>query len=150
MSPERRDREVSFETAGPVSVPSGKLLPLELVPTGEPSPHVAMGDDRVVFSTPGWYEVLLLVHWDEGVTDGTRFSHTKIPGQQPLHSEAIDAAVLAQISEGRQMLRGNTIFGPDRTSSLILEVWQDSGREVEVRKAGFTVRELEVPWRKGA
>ena len=41
----------------------------------------------------------------------TRFSHTKIPGQEPLHSEAIDAGVLAAISDGRQLLRGNTRFG---------------------------------------
>ena len=78
------------------------------------------------------YEVLLRVDWDPGETTGTRFAHTKIPGQEPLHSEAISAAVLNQLSDGRQLLRGNSLFGPDRTSCLILEVWHDSGRPLEV------------------
>ena len=71
--------------------------------------------------------VLLSVAWDPSAVDGTRFSHTRIPDQEPLHSEAISAGVLAQLSDGRQLLRGNTLFGPDRTTSLVIEVWQDSG-----------------------
>ena len=46
---------------------------------------------------------------------------------------------------GRQLLRGNTMFGPDRTTSLVLEVWQDSGAPIEVQEAALTVRELRVP-----
>ena len=92
-------------------------------------------------------EILLLrVDWDSATTAGTRFSHTKIPGQEPLHSEAIDALVLAQLSQGRQLLRGNSLFGPDRTTSLVLEVWQDSGELVKVSYAELVVRELCVPW----
>ncbi|HEY2812509.1 MAG TPA: hypothetical protein VGJ03_03485 [Acidimicrobiales bacterium] len=74
----------------------------------------------------GWYEVLLCVHWDETDQAGTRFAHTRIPDQEPLHSEAIDASVLARISQGQQLLRGNSLFGPDRTTGLVLEVWHDS------------------------
>ena len=66
--------------------------------------------------------------------------------QQPLHSEAIDASVLARISEGRQLLRGNTVFGHDHTTELVLEVWQDSGEPVRVHEADLVVRELRVPW----
>ena len=54
--------------------------------------------------------------------------------------------MLAQISEGRQLLRADTLFGPDRTTSLILEVWQDSGELVKVSYAELVVRELCVPW----
>ena len=90
--------------------------------------------------------MLLSVAWDPSAVDGTRFSHTRIPDQEPLHSEAISAGVLAQLSDGRQLPRGNTLFGPDRTTSLVLEVWQDSGQPVEVRAASLTVRELIVPW----
>ena len=139
-------RDVRFETAGAVSVPSGKLTPIDLRPRADPSPHLALEGEGIVFRTEGWYEVLLEVHWDAEVREGTRFSHTKIPDQEPLHSEAINANVLAQLSEGRQLLRGNSLFGPERTSCLVLEVWQDSGRPVEVEKAGLIVRELCVPW----
>lgn len=85
------------------------------------------------------------VHRDDANRSGTSFSHTTIPGQEPLHSEAINADVLAQLSDGRHLLRGNTIFGPERTSSLVLEVWQDSDRPIVVAKAGLMVRELAVP-----
>src|SRR5438270_10719090 len=102
-------RDVRFETAGPVSVPPDKLVALPLDAHATSSPHLAMEGEGVVFRTEGWYEVLLEVHWDKAATAGTRFSHTKIPDQHPLHSEAIEAAVLVQISGGRQLLRGNTM-----------------------------------------
>jgi len=54
--------------------------------------------------------------------------------------------VLARISQGRQLLRGNCLFGPDRTTCLVLEVWHDSDGPVEVAHAGLIVRELHVPW----
>ena len=54
--------------------------------------------------------------------------------------------MLAQLSQGRQLLRGNSLFGPDRTTSLVLEVWQDSGELVKVSYAELVVRELCVPW----
>jgi hypothetical protein len=76
--------------------------------------------------------VLLRVDWDPANIDGTRFTHTKIPDQEPLHSEAINAAVLARISDGRQLLRGNSLFGPDRTTCLVLEVWRDSGGPLSI------------------
>src|SRR3954453_691428 len=109
-----------------VRVPSGELTPVELEQQRS-SPHVHYRPgDGVEFDTEGWYEVLLRVDWDDHDTTGTRFAHTKIPDQEPLHSEAIDAAVLARISQGRQLLRGNSLFGPDRTTCLRLEVWHDS------------------------
>jgi hypothetical protein len=142
-------RTIRFETPAPVRIGSSTLTPIRLAaPTGE-SPNVGLTEDGVVFHTEGWYEVLLEVHWDPEARQGTRFSHTKIPGQQPLHSEAIAADVLAQLSEGRQLLRGNSIFGPERTSCLVLEAWQDSGDAVSVETAALTVRELSVPWTPG-
>src|SRR5947199_10108942 len=139
-------RTIKFETPAPITVTPSSLTPIRLTEPDEGSPNVALIDDGVVFQTEGWYEVLLEVHWDPAARAGTRFSHTKIPDQEPLHSEAISADVLAQLSEGRQLLRGNSLFGPERTSCLVLEVWQDSGRAVEVEKAGLIVRELCVPW----
>jgi len=143
-------RAIRFETPLPLMINPSTLTPIRLVEPDEGSPNVALTGDGVVFRTEGWYEVLLEVHWDADARSGTRFSHTKIPGQEPLHSEAIAADVLTQLSGGRQLLRGNTIFGPDRTSALVLEVWQDSGRPVEVEKAGLIVRELCVPWSPGS
>ena len=70
----------------------------------------------MVFRTDGWYEVLLEVNWNPSVRGGTRFSHTNIPGQEPLHSEAIAADVLADIRGGKQLLRSNSVFGPNRTT----------------------------------
>ena len=128
---------------------SSTLTPIRLADPGDGSPNVGLTDDGVVFHTEGWYEVLLEVHWDPDARQGTRFSHTKIPGQEPLHSEAIAADVLAQLSDGRQLLRGNSIFGPERTSCLVLEVWQDSGDSVSVENAALIVRELSVPWTPG-
>lgn len=71
-----------------------------------------------------------------------------MPTHEPLHSEAISADVPAQLSDGRQLLRGNNIFGPERTSCLVLEVWQDSGKPIKVHKAALIVRELTVLGRK--
>jgi hypothetical protein len=138
--------QVVFGAPTPVDVPSGELTALPLVQQ-QASPHVRYQDgDGVIFTSDGWYEVLLRVDWDPEDTAGTRFAHTKIPGQEPLHSEAIDASVLARISEGRQLLRGNSVFGPDRTTSLVLEVWHDSDRSVRITYAELVVRELRVPW----
>ena len=128
---------------------SSTLTPIRLAEPADGSPHVGFAENGVVFHTEGWYEVLLDVHWDPDARQGTRFSHTKIPGQEPLHSEAIAADVLAQLSDGRQLLRGNSIFGPERTSCLVLEVWQDSGDSVSVENAALIVRELSVPWAPG-
>jgi hypothetical protein len=135
-----------FETPGPLVVGERRLTRVPLTEPGEGSSALALRDDTIEFLTAGWYEVLLEVHWDEQETEGTRFAHTKIPGQQPLHSEAIAAAVLAQISEGRQLLRGNGLFGPGGPSSIALEVWHDSDYAIAVRSASLTVRELSVPF----
>ena len=136
--------QVTFHTTAPIKVPPKELtrLPLEREAA---SPHLHYDGERgIVFDTLGWYEVLLQVEWDPSDTSGTRFSHTKIPDNEPLHSEAIDAAVLAQISGGRQLLRGNTVFGLDHTTSIVLEVWHDADGPVEVAHAQLAVRELDV------
>jgi hypothetical protein len=73
---------------------------------------------------------------------GNRSNHTLIPGQEPLHSEAINAAVLKQLSDGRQLLRGNTVFGLDHTREIVLEVWHDSPHPVKVCSGELRVREL--------
>jgi hypothetical protein len=70
----------------------------------------------------------------------------RVPGQEPLHSEAISAAVLHQLSGGRQLLRGNALFGPGAADELVLEVWQDSNESTTVKYAELLVRELQVPW----
>ena len=90
--------DVRFRTARPITVVSQRLTPVPLA-AEHPSRHVRGADGGVAFVIPGWYEVLLRVDWDDAYTDGTRFSHTKVPGQQPLHSEAIDAGVLAHCHE---------------------------------------------------
>ncbi len=139
-------RQYIFRSTGPIQVKSDTLTTVPLSEPPERSKDVGYDDTGVVFRSEGWYEVLLEVQWDPDDRKGTRFSHTAIPGQEPLHSEAISAQVLAKISGGKQALRGNTIFGPDRTTSLILEVWHDSSGPVEVRDAALTIRELAVPW----
>ena len=141
--------ERRFRIEGPVDVPDRSMTKLALVPGSGPETGVRCEGGALHFEVVGWYEVMLEVAWDPGVVGGTRFAHSKVPGQQPLHSEAIDAAVLAQISEGRQLLRGNTVFGHDHTSTLVLEVWQDSGGPVRVSQADLVVRELQVPWSPG-
>jgi hypothetical protein len=134
-----------FETAVPILVPPGKLSALHLVTAGPEADDAAVATSQsgdVTFRSRGWYEVLLTVEWDPDDHSGTRFSHTKVPGEQPLHSEAIAADVLSRISNGRQLLRGNGIFGPGADENLILEVWHDSSAPVEVRQALILVRDL--------
>lgn len=139
--------QVRFCTTSTSSVPPGAMTTMTLEQQ-DASPHVHSTDKGIEFDTHGWYEVLLRVDWDPDVTDGTRFAHTKIPDQEPLHSEAINADVLARISEGRQLLRGNSLFGPDRTTCLLLEVWHDATDPVTVKYAEIVVRELHVPWER--
>ena len=54
--------------------------------------------------------------------------------------------MLADISDGEQRLRGNSLFGPHRTTCLELEVWHDALKPVDVLAAELIVRELQVPW----
>jgi hypothetical protein len=134
--------ETVFRTERPVLVPPRRMTPLRLSPNGPPLPAVVSSGDGVRFETVGWYEVLMAVEWDRHDSEGTRFSHTRIPGQEPLHSEAINAAVLVQLSGGRQLLRGNTVFGLDHTLELVLEVWHDSPRPVGVHSGELRIRAL--------
>lgn len=128
--------------AQPVSVPAGTLLRLSLTADAASPLHHYEPDRGVVFDKVGWYEVLLRVDWDPHERSGTRFAHTKIPDNEPLHSEAINADVLSRISGGRQLLRGNTVFGLDHTTSIVLEVWHDAETPIEVSYAHLVVREL--------
>jgi hypothetical protein len=139
-------QEITFRTTRSIEVESSRLTAVPLSRPVRPAEDVDYVDGVIVFRSEGWYEILLEVDWDPETRRGTRFSHTSIPGQQPLHSEAISAGALADISGGKQLLRGNTLFGPDRTTGLALEVWQDSGDVVELKAAALTVRELAVPW----
>jgi hypothetical protein len=134
--------ETTFRTEGPTLVPPRRMKALHLSLEGPPLKGVFASGPGIRFETVGWYEVLLAVEWDPHDREGTRFSHTRIPGQEPLHSEAIEAAVLVQLSGGRQLLRGNTVFGLDHTRQIVLEVWHDSPRPVEVRAGELRVREL--------
>lgn len=140
-------RETTFGSAGGLRVESGRLTQVPL-PESEAAAtdDVLYRDGAIVFRTEGWYEALVEVDWDPRERRGSRFIHTAVPGQQPLHSEAINAGVLADISNGKQLLRGNTLFGPHHTPRLALEVWQDSGGSVELKGAALTIRELAVPW----
>jgi hypothetical protein len=140
---------MKVQTRSAVSVPPEQLTPIPLTEVEAPSAHLRLTEDGVVFVTDGWYEVLMRVDWDPYDTKGTRFAHTNIPEQEPLHSEAINASVLARISGGSQRLRGNSVFGPERTSSLALEVWHDSAAPVRITHAELVVRELQVPWPPG-
>ena len=137
--------EVTFRLTTAIKIPPDELTRLALEPAAT-SPHLHYEPERgIVFDTLGWYEVLLRVEWDPANTTGTRFAHTKIPDNEPLHSEAISADVLARISGGRQLLRGNSMFGLDHTTSIVLEVWHDAPETVEIRRAQLVVRELDVP-----
>jgi hypothetical protein len=127
----------------PLSVDSEQLTRIRLQPDGEVPPEMKPHGASIHFFDEGWFEVLLTVEWDPSVTDGTRLAHTNIPDVHPLHSEAIDAKVLSRICDERQLLRGNTIFSPDGPSEIVLEVWHDAGRPVEVRRAELAIRSLD-------
>lgn len=123
------------------TVPDRQRQLLALRPLEDVSPAIApTADGGLTFLTPGWYEVMLTVAWDPGNRDGSRFSHTKTPDGHPLHSEVVDAAVLSAVSDGRQLLRANSVFGPGGPQELSLEVWQDSGQSIAVRMAELAVR----------
>lgn len=107
---EQRNRFATF-FEGDALIPSNEMTPL-CEPLRVPAGH---------------WEVLLTVSWQSGEhLAGSRFVHTKLSDGMPLHSEAIDAAVLSQISDGRQMLRANTVFD-NNVHDIELSVWQDSG-----------------------
>ncbi len=126
----------------PLTVEARRTTPVVLSPQGSLPEWLAVSEAEIRFTAEGWYEVLMTVEWDPRRTDGTRFSHTSIPDHHPLHSEAIAADVLAQVSGGRQMLRGNSVFSPDGPSSLTLEVWHDSAGPVTVQGASLQIRRL--------
>jgi hypothetical protein len=102
---------------------------------------IALDDGEVRFMQRGWYEVLLTVEWTTHDREGHRFAHTAIPDSHPLHSEAIEADLLADLSGGRQLLRGNTIFDPNTPiRSLALEVWHGSSKRVGITHASIALR----------
>jgi len=69
-----------------VKVPTGRLSALPLVQQSA-NRHVHIEPNGgVAFDTEGWYEVSLRVDWDPDDVTGTRFAHTKISDQEPLHS----------------------------------------------------------------
>ena len=145
-----RGSMTQFRAPGPRRIPSRELTHITLVEGRPASDALLLREGAVTFVAPGWYEILLVVEWDPENRQGARFAHSRIGGSEPpLHSEAIPAGVLADISGGRQLLRGNGLFGPGGPDAIRLEVWQDSGDPVVVRAASLTVRELFVPWPPG-
>jgi hypothetical protein len=146
MAPPVRPSSSVFRIPGSCMVRNRELTPLTLVEGAPSSDALTLTEGAISFVVPGRYEVLLAVHWDSDNRSGTRFAHSRIPDSQPLHSEAIPAEVLAALSDGRQLLRGNGLFGPGGPDTIRLEVWQDSGRPIAVQSASLTVRELMVPW----
>ena len=134
--------EIRLEAQG-LMVPPRQLFRVPHRPNG-PAPGVRIEGGEVIFIAAGWYEVLLAVEWSPENRDGHRFSHTAIPDSHPLHSEAIEADVLADLSDGRQLLRGNTIFDPESPiSSLALEVWHNASESLAVKEASIALRRLD-------
>jgi hypothetical protein len=131
-----------FELEHPIEIPDRQLFTLPLAQREAPYPGIATSGNGIMFTIRGWFEVLLTVHWDTSNTTGHRFAHTAIPDDHPLHSEAIDAAVLSQLSEGKQLLRGNTLFEPGRVDAISLSVWHDSGEDLTVHHASIGIRAL--------
>jgi hypothetical protein len=134
--------EAAFQGAR-IVVPPNRLHKVMLV-AEQADDRFESHDGGIAFQTRGWYEILLTVAWDPSNIDGTRFAHTAITDNHPLHSEAISASVLARLSDGQQLLRGNTIFEPGSVDHVTLEVWQDSARPLDVRYAKLEVRRLDV------
>jgi hypothetical protein len=132
-----------FDLPRPIEVPSSKLYRLHLEPVGTQLADIDASEGGVRFTARCWCEVLLTVGWDPGDDDGYRFAHTSVPDQHPLHSEAIEARVLNALSNGEQLLRGNTVFAPGSADTLMLEVWHDSQRMVSMRRASLVVRRLD-------
>jgi hypothetical protein len=122
-------------------VPAQRLHQLRLVPDADPG-DLEPRDGGITFTRRTLSEVLLTVEWTTTNTDGTRFAHTAIPDQHPLHSEAINAKVLALLSGGRQLLRGDTIFVPGEVDHISLEAWHDAPEPISGREATLEVRDL--------
>jgi len=136
------DEGVRFKTTGTFAVPPRELFRVRLAGS-DPSGDSKLQDSEIEFTSAGWFEILLTVQWDSNDRMGRRFAHTAIPDSHPLHSEAIEADVLADLSDGRQLLRGNTIFDPSSpVRSLALEVWQDSPTPTTIIEASIEIRRL--------
>ena len=131
-----------FALNGIVTVPNRRLTALPLESTEARLAGVEVDKSWIRFNVEGWFEVLLTVDWGSGNRFGTRFSHTAIPDHHPVHSEAIEAAVLVDLSRGKQLLRGNTVFGPKRVDRMQLEVWQNSGVPIDLQGASLEIRPL--------
>src|ERR1051326_7484856 len=125
-----RRSTTQFRAPGPRRIPSRELTHITLVEGRPASDALLLREGAVTFVVPGWYEVMLVVEWDPENRQGARFAHSRIRDSPPLHSEAIPAVVLADISGGRQLLRGTGLFGPGGPDAVRLEVWQDSGDPV--------------------
>jgi hypothetical protein len=129
-----------FQTSVPLAIRDRQLTMVRLSKQDGHISGVDKDEGGIRFGRTGWFEVLLTVDWDVTNRRGHRFSHTALPDQHPLHSEAIEADVLAELSDGRQLLRGNGLFGPTSIDRITLEVWQDSGIPVRVERASLEVR----------
>ena len=53
--------------------------------------------------------------------------------------------MLVDLSDGKQLLRGNTMFGAKGVDRIQLEVWQDSGTSLDVENASLEIRPLPNP-----
>jgi hypothetical protein len=130
------------ELGAAVAILPRTLTPLPLLPVDGGIDGVTAVGSSIEVEIEGWFEVLMRVEWDPTNRAGHRFAHTALADGHPLHSEAIEAEVLAELNGGRQLLRGNTLFRPGRVDRLTLEVWQDTVVPVTVCAAALELRFL--------
>src|ERR1041385_9273292 len=131
-----RRSTTQFRAPGPRRIPSRELTHITLVEGRPASDALLLREGAVTFVVPGWYEVMLVVEWDPENRQGARFAHSRIGDSPPLHSEAIPAGVLADISGGGQLLRGDGPFGPGGAGAARLGGWPGSRGPGGVRAGG--------------
>jgi hypothetical protein len=133
----------TFALSSPVDIRASVMTPLQLEIAEDrewAAGVIQPAEHALQFRVGLKYEVLLTVEWDTTNVRGHRFTHTKISDGFPLHSEAIEAAVLTRLSAGRQLLRG--VLNPVEGEQVALEVWHDADSAVTVNHASLEFRVL--------